>query len=219
MSGRRRAKVAIDVAMAAVLAAVMATALVQEVPHERLGVALFVLMVAHAILNRRWLASVFRGRYGVVRVLQVVVLVGLSACVLGQVASSLVLSKHAFGWLPSLPGASWARRMHMLCSYWSFVLAFAHAGLHVRMPRHLSAGRLWAIRAVLFAIACYGAYSFVRLGMLPYLAGQMLFAAADFGAPMALALARYASVGVLVACLAHCVRMASEATARRGRQP
>jgi hypothetical protein len=202
--------------MGAVLVAVMATALVQEAPHEWLGVGLFVLMVAHAVLNRRWLASVFRGRYGVVRVLQVAVLAGLVACVLGQVASSLVLSRHAFGWLPSLPGASWARRTHMLCSYWSFVLAFAHVGLHARMPRRMPAGRLWAHRAVLAAVACYGAYSFVRLGMLPYLAGQVLFAAVDLGTPMALALARYASVGVLVACLARLARVAAEGARRKG---
>lgn len=219
MNGRRRAKVAIDVAMAAVLVVVMATALVEEAPHEWLGVALFALMAAHAWLNRRWLASVFRGRYGVMRVLQVAVLLGLAVCVLGQVASSIVLSKHAFGWLPALPGASWARRTHMLCSYWSFVLAFAHAGLHVRMPRRMSAGRLWALRAALAVVACYGAYSFVRLGMPAYLAGRVQFAAADFGAPLALVLARYASVGVLVACLARCARMLAEGAARREARP
>ena len=55
---RRTVKIAVDIAMAAVLVAVMTTAIVQEAPHEWLGVTLFVLLVVHIVLNRKWLASV-----------------------------------------------------------------------------------------------------------------------------------------------------------------
>ena len=92
--------------MAVLFIVVMATALVQEVPHEYVGVALFIAVVAHIALNRRWFKALFRGRYNAVRMLQLVAVVGLLACMLGQVISSLVLSKYAFGFLPSLPGAS-----------------------------------------------------------------------------------------------------------------
>lgn len=194
--------------MAATFVATMATALVQEAPHEYLGVALFALVVAHIVLNRRWLAALPRMRRNALLVAQAVTLALLVACIAGQVASSFVLSKHAFGFMPALPGASWARRVHMLCSYWSFVAAFAHAGLHMRAPAHMGQRRLRALQVVLTAVCCYGAYSFARLGMPAYLAGCVQFAMADFGTPLVLSLARYASVAVLVATVAYRVREA-----------
>ena len=135
MKQARLLKVAVDIAMALVLVAVMATALVQEVPHEWLGMALFVLMAIHMVQNRRWLGSILRGRHTPLRMVQIVVIVVLTVCFVGQIASSLVLSKYVLGFLPALPGAAWARRVHMVCSYWMFALAFAHAGLHARIPR------------------------------------------------------------------------------------
>lgn len=194
--------------MAATFVATMATALVQEAPHEYLGVALFALVVAHIVLNRRWLAALPRMRRNALLVAQAVTLALLVACIAGQVASSLVLSKYAFGFLPALPGAAWARRVHMLCAYWLFVAAFAHAGLHMRVPARMDARKRQAMRVVLAAISCYGVYSFVRLGMPAYLAGRVQFAMADFGTPLVLSLARYASVAVLVATVAYRVREA-----------
>lgn len=208
MKGKKTAKTVLDIAMALVLVAIMSTALVQEAPHEWLGISLFVLLVAHIVLNRKWLASVFRGRHNALRIVQIVVVVGLAACIVGQVASSLVLSKHAFGFLPAFPGAGWARRVHMLCSYWAFMLAFAHAGLHVRVPRDMAQWQTWAARIVWAAVACFGAYSFVQLGLWQYLTGQVQFAFADYDTPLALALVRYASVAVLVAGVFHCIRKA-----------
>ena len=206
MTRKKAVKIALDIALALALAAVMTTALVQEAPHEWLGIVLFVLVVVHIVLNRKWLAAVFRGRYGALRVLQVVVLAALAACIVGLIASSLVLSKHAFGFLPALPGASWARRVHMLCSYWAFVLAFAHAGLHMRIPKDMPSWQTWAVRVLLAAVACFGVYSFVQLGLWQYLAGQVQFAFADYGTPLALTAVRYASVAVLVMVVFHCIR-------------
>lgn len=207
MTGKKTLKIVLDVALALVLVAIMATALVQEAPHEWLGIALFVLIVVHIVINRKWLAAVFRGRYGALRVLQIVVLVALVACIIGQVASSLVLSKHALGFLPVLPGASWARRVHMLCSYWSFVLAFTHAGLHMRTPKGMSSWQIWTARIVFAVVACFGAYSFVQLGLWQYLTGQVQFAFADYSTPLLLAAARYASVAVLVMGAFHYIRV------------
>ena len=197
---------AIDAAMAASFVAVMATALVHEAPHEYLGIALFALVVAHVVLNRRWFAALTRGRYNALRVMQLMAVVGLLACIVAQVVSSLVLSKYAFEFLPALPGAAWARRLHMLCSHWGFVFAFAHAGLQFRtalvrlgVGRLLGTVSLWVCRVAFVAVACFGAWSFVTLGLPAYLTGQVQFAFADYSVPAALAYARYASAGVLVA--------------------
>ena len=217
---------------------VMACAIVQEAPHEVLGTLLFVLMGVHVALNRRWFVALGRGSYGPVRALQTISIVGLLACMVGQVLSALVLSRHVFAFLPTLPGTAIARRAHMLCSYWSFVFAFAHAGLQLKTVmarmRAARAGRRddggvkggdsrpvtgsrpaassarLVTRVVLLVISCYGAWSFVRLGMPGYLLGRVEFATVDFEAPLALSVARYASVAVLVAALFHVLRSALE---------
>lgn len=209
--GRRLARIVVDAVLAVLFVAVMATALVQEAPHEYLGIAVFAAVVAHIVLNRRWFKALFRGRYNAVRVLQLVAVAGLVACIGGQIASSLVLSKYAFGFLPALPGAGWARRVHMLCSYWGFLFAFAHAGLQLKGFERLvrpgsvasPAFAVWPVRIIFMAIACYGVFSFVQLNMGAYLFGQVQFAFADFATPIALICARYAAIAVLVAGLFH----------------
>ena len=207
-SAKKVAKTIVDVLLAADLVAVMATALLEEAPHEYLGVALFVLMVVHVVLNRRYFTHLAKGRYTPLRVLQLIAVIGLVACVIGQVASALVLSKHAFSFLPAIPGASWARTVHMLLSYWCFVFAFAHVGLQVKAKLPV-----W-LQIALIAVACFGVVSYVQLNMAPYLFGQVMFAAADYASPLALIFARYASVAVLVAVVFHYIRVALRKTAK-----
>ena len=208
MKGNRAIKIAVDVAMSVVLVATMATALVQEVPHEWLGIAMFVLMLTHVVLNRKWILGVVRSRRKASYMLHLILIVALLVCLVGMIASSLVLSKHVFGFLPALPGAAWARRIHMLFSYWMFVLTFAHMGLHIRLPRRMETWKLWTLRAFAVVGACYGVYAFVRLGLFDYLTGQVQFAMADFQIPLPITFLRYAGVGVLVAVVFHGVQLA-----------
>ncbi len=226
----RRVRIVVDAVLAGLLVAVMATTLVQEAPHEYLGASLFVAAVAHVALNRRWFKALARGRYNAVRILRLVTIVGLFVCVVGQVASALVLSKFVFGFLPVLPGASLARRVHILCSYWGFVLAFAHVGLqlkgfcrlmHVGGARNTSGARrhaIWAGRFLFVIIACFGAYSFVRLGFGAYLFGQVQFAVAGYGTTIVPSLMGYASIAVLIAGLFHCLRDVFEVLEKGWRQ-
>lgn len=224
---RSWARIAVDVALALLFVVVMATAIIQEVPHEYFGVALFAVVVAHIVLNRRWFKTLFRGRYGTVRIMQLVPIAGLAVCIVGQIASALVLSKYALGFLPALPGASWARRVHMLCSYWSFVFAFAHAGAQfkgfarlARTNMHaMPSVAIWLARALVTTISCYGVYAFVRMGLGAYLLGRVQFAFVDSATPLALACARYAAVAVLVSSLSHCLCSIVGGIARRNRRP
>ena len=201
-------RLAIDVGMALVFVALMATATVEEVEHEWLGSSMFVLFTTHQVLNRKWWTSLLKGRPSAVQLLGSAATLGLTLCIIGQAASSLVLSEHAFGFLPAFPGAAWARIVHMLCSYWGFVLAFVHAGFHVRsLAKSKGAHALaWPARIVWFAVAVFGVWSFIKLDLGTYLFLRSQFLFVDVSVPLALTAAEYAAVGVLVAGVAHYVR-------------
>ncbi|MBQ9042218.1 MAG: DUF4405 domain-containing protein [Eggerthellaceae bacterium] len=212
--GKAIARILVDVLLAVCFVAVMATALVEEAPHEFLGLALFAFIVVHVVLNRRWFTALAKGRYTVVRVLQVVSVIGLVVCVVGQAVSALILSKHALAFLPALPGASWARQVHMLCSYWSFAFAFAHMGLQFKTMlsrmgglRNAPQAVLWLLRIVWLAVAVFGSASFTQLGIADYLFARIQFASADYDAPLALSFARYASIAALIAGCFHYLRV------------
>lgn len=74
----RRVRIVVDAVLAGLFVAVMATALMQEEPHEYLGTIMFVAVAAHVALNRRWFKALARGRYNAVRMLRLVMIVGLS---------------------------------------------------------------------------------------------------------------------------------------------
>lgn len=207
-------KIAVNVAFGAVWVLLMASAVVEEVPHEWLGIAAFALFAAHQVLNRAWWARLFKGRYHALRRVQTVVNLALVACLLGQIVSSLILSKHAFGFLPVIPGASWARVVHLVCSYGGFLLMAAHAGLHVQPLARKLAGKpgersaasvlaLWAARAIFATVACFGAWSFAQLDLASYLSLQVQFAFADDTVPFMFSVAQYAAIAVLAGGIAH----------------
>ncbi len=217
-TGRNRAlRCAVDLAFAIVLVMLMTTATVQEAPHEWLGMAAFALFAVHTALNRRWWRALLRGRYTALRAASTVTALGLAACLVGQMASCLVLSEHVFGWMPALPGASWARVTHLLCSYWGFVLAFAHAGLCLhRLTGH--AKRAPVARTVgiacSIAVLCTGAWSFIQLDMATYLLLHSQFLFVDPSVSLLTTAGRYALAGAAVTCVANFAARAMLCTSR-----
>jgi hypothetical protein len=173
---------------------------------------------------------VAKGRQTPVRVLQLISVIGMALCLLGQLVSALILSQYAFGFLPAIEGASWARTVHLLCSYWLFVFAAAHVGLNFKtMLAHMGAGKrapsgqegvsasVWATRIIWAAVAIFGAVSFVQMGIAGYLFGLVPFASADFGAPLILIFVRYAAIGALIAGIFHYIRLALMRKEKHGR--
>lgn len=198
----------VDVGLAAMFVTLMTTATVEEVAHEWIGITTFALFVVHQVLNRRWWKNLLRGKYTLLRSVGTIVNVGLLLCILGQMTSSLILSEHAFGWLPAFPGAAWARIMHLVCSYWGFILAAVHTGLHVhtfvRGRTHVHKRRVPVVPIVVSALfVAAGTWSFVQLDMGTYLLLQSQFLFVDYAIPLPLTALRYLLVAAGMACLAH----------------
>ena len=198
---RRRTAVrrVVDVSLAIAFTLLMATALVEDFAHEWLGIASFVLVAAHQVLNRAWWRVLPCGRYTARRVVSTVVNLGLVCCTVALVGSSVVISTHAFGWLPAISGASWARTAHLAGSYWAFVFAAIHAGFHAQpvLVRVWRQGHV--VRMVLFvacvACALAGSWCMVTLDVWTYLTLSAPFVFVDATVPLAGRFAQWALAG------------------------
>lgn len=90
----------------------------------------FVLFAGHQICNLNWYKRLFQGRYTPIRIFQTVINLLTLAAMLMQIYSGLILSRHVFAFLPIQGGLALARWLHILGSYWGFMLMSLHLGLH-----------------------------------------------------------------------------------------
>ena len=106
MNKTMRLKIAVDLGMTVLLFVLMAYQLTGDFAHEWAGAAMFLLFIAHHILNRRWVMNLGKGRYTPVRILQSALDILLLAAMLGLMVSGIILSRHVFGFLPISGGAA-----------------------------------------------------------------------------------------------------------------
>ena len=170
MKSKQIVKIAVDVAMTAVLLLLMTYELIGQVSHELLGIIMFVLFILHHILNSRWIKNLIRGEYTALRTLQTVLVVSVLLSMAGSIFSGVALSRHIFSFLPFGNGLSFARKLHMLSAYWGFAFMSLHLGFHWNMmmgmakwlTKKTSVMRTWVLRIIALIIAGYGVYAFVK---------------------------------------------------------
>lgn len=119
-----------DLIMTALLPVLMVYSLIGEDVHEWAGIVLFALFLLHNGLNWKWYKNLFQARYNGVRVLGTVVNILIFLLMLSLMASGIVMSRYVFQFLAIDGGASLARTVHLAASYWFYVLASVHLGLH-----------------------------------------------------------------------------------------
>lgn len=167
--------------------------LVREATHEWIGVGMFVILIVHHILNRKWTRHIGKGKYTPVRIMQTILVCLLIISILGSMLSGIILSRHVF-YFTNIRGISvLAGRVHMTCAYWGFVLMSLHLGIHWRMimaatgkqssrldsgkPQHI---RSWILRLLGVAVALYGLYAFVKRNIASYFFLQVHFVFFDY---------------------------------------
>ena len=193
-------KIMVDAAMTAALLLLMPYELIGTLPHEIIGTAMLVLFIVHHILNRKWTASVFKGRYTAMRSVQTAVILLMFLCILGSGVSGILLSKHLYTFLPDVAFSSLSRRVHMLCAYWGFVLMSLHLGFHWRRMvtamgrRKKSRIRTIVVRTLGVCIALYGCNAFVKRGVGDYLFLRTAFAFFDYSEPVILFILDYMAI-------------------------
>jgi glucan phosphoethanolaminetransferase (alkaline phosphatase superfamily) len=161
-------KLVIDLVMTVLMLVLMACRLTGNTIHELLGVSLFILFIVHNILNWGWYKTLLKGRYNTLRILHTVVNILLLAAMLALMISGIMFSRTVFAFM-DLNGGLFARKLHMLSTYWGFILISMHLGMHwgvimdtARKLANIIApnrNRTFTLRIIAVLIAVYGVYA------------------------------------------------------------
>ena len=209
-----------DAVMTVFLLCLMAYQVMGETLHEWGGVAMIVVLIVHHILNRRWYAALFRGKYNAWRIVTVIV----NTLLLGSIALTAVcgmsMSAHAVPFLYGMLPVAFARRFHLAMSFWSFILIGIHLGLHIPA---MTAGLKWpapvktALAVVSAVIAVAGGWLFVSNGIPDYILFRTPFAFFDEDKTAMRVFSENAAMLVTFAFMgAACARVIRQAARRRG---
>lgn len=197
-------KILVDICMTAALLACMSYLLIGEKSHEWIGSGMFVLFILHHILNRKWYKNLFHGKYSILRILQTAVNFLTFICMIGLMVSGIILSRYVFDFIRIRGMTSFARTLHMLSSYWGFVLMSIHLGLHWGMllgmiKKMVGKNRLpdilrWCLRGAALLIACYGLTAFIKHDLLSYMLLKKRFVFFDMEQPLFLFFLDYTAI-------------------------
>lgn len=163
MKCKQVVKIIIDIAMYLIFVALMQEHLWSDGFHEWIGMILFVLFIAHNILNFRWYRNLFKGKYTATRIISTVVNLALVAAMICCMASSVLVSGKVFAFL-DLGGARLGRVLHLVATAWAFVLISLHLGLHFTplVNKFKQRKLLLRIGQIFVALlALYGIYVFI----------------------------------------------------------
>ena len=173
----------VDVCMTVLLLCLMAYQVTGDTLHEWFGVGMTVLLIVHHILNIRWYAVLFKGKYNAYRILTTIVNTLLLASIALTALCGMSMSGHAVPFLYGLLPVSLARRFHLAMSFWSFVLMGLHLGLHLpAMTAKVKPGK-WGKLILTGAFICaagVGLGLFLRNGIPDYLFFHTPFAFFDY---------------------------------------
>lgn len=196
---KKNVKAVIDVMMTALMLLLMAYSLIGEKNHEIIGTVIFVLFLTHHILNRKAMFSVLKGKQSPWRIINTTVNILLFAIMILLPLSGIAMSKHLYTFLPTYSLASLSRTVHLLLSYWGFVLMSFHLGMH--MDRWINARMNKSLYRVITALSIilslYGAYAFVKRGLYEYMFLITQFVFIDLSESVILYIADYAAIAVL----------------------
>ena len=202
----KKIRTTIDILMVVLLPILMAYSLIGENIHEVIGICMFILFIAHHIINRKWWTGLFKGKYNAVRILNTVINLLLAVYMFLQPVSGILMSKYVLKDMTISGASGTLRTIHMTFAYWGFVLMSFHLGLHIRavsapFTKKMNKTVRTLLAIIFLIISAYGVYAFVKRGIGDYLLMKAMFAFLDFGEQRVRFLLDYAAVMALVASI------------------
>lgn len=190
MKRKMKLKIIIDVLMTIGLFFVSGYQFWGEAPHEWVGTGMFIMFIAHHILNLNWYKGITKGKHSVTRIFQLSINIALLLVMIMEMYSGIVMSRYVFDFLSIGNGLALARKLHILGAYWGFILMSIHLGMHwniiVKMVQKTniikgkSKLRSSISRLCGFIIFCYGLYAFIQRDFLTYLFLKSEFVFLDY---------------------------------------
>lgn len=225
--GKKRFRSVIDIAMTISMPVLMAYELAGEALHEYLGIAVFILFVIHHVLNWKWIKGIVKGCCAAARILNLAVNLLLLVIMFLLPFSGAVMSRHLFRFLDFGKSIAAARTVHLLASYWGFLLMSLHIGFHwnamrsaIRSRTEPTAGiRKKPLYAALAAISAYGIYAFLRRGIADYLFLKNRFVFFDFSEPLIFFLLDYFAIMEAIACAGYYLMLALRKLSQKNSRP
>lgn len=195
MKLKQKCKISLDISMTLLLFVLMAYQITGQFAHEWAGAAMLICFIAHHILNAQWARNLLKGKYNGFRIFQSAIDLLLLADMLALMVSGIQLSRYVFAFIPGFGSIATARRLHMLASYWGFVLMSVHLGLHwglvTGMLHRASGGKPSPVKTaaawgVAGSLGAYGAYAFWHHQIWMYLFLRTEFVFFDYSQPAVL---------------------------------
>ena len=198
---KQTVRIVIDLAMALLLLLLMAYSLIGEELHEVIGTVMMALFIVHHVLNRRWFSSLNRGRYDASRIFHTLIDLLLLAAMILQPLSGILMSRYLYTFIKVEGVAELVRTVHMVSTYWGFVLMSIHAGTHLvaplRMLERKSSGMRNVVLILMLIVSVYGVYAFVKRGFIGYMFMRTMFAIFDYSESVMAFIGDYLAVMVL----------------------
>ena len=205
-------KILIDILMMVSMILLMSYALIGEKNHEIVGVTMFALFIVHHVFNWTWIKNIGKGKYTPFRKFQTWMVILIFVCMILQMLSAIVISKHILTFIGLPISVSFARIIHMLGAYWGFVLMSVHMGLHLNAmmammgkKKEKSALLKILLKGVGFLIIAYGLYAFIKRNILSYMFVQNMFVYFDMDEPRVFFFLDYVAIMGAFAGIGHYV--------------
>lgn len=174
--------------------------------HEILGVLIFVLFVLHQFFNRNWYKSLKFGKFNRDRILTTSVNFLILLLMILQTASGVWLSNYLF-LFDFYEGLDAARLMHLVISYWLFILVAIHLGFHFKMLKtQLKIKSSKPLKIFAGAVSIYGIYAFINRQIFDYMTLKSEFVFLDFSENVAFVIVDFLAILILFSCIGYKIK-------------
>ncbi|CAN7234833.1 DUF4405 domain-containing protein [Rhizobium sp. LjRoot98] len=191
--------------------------------HEVAGTAMFLLLIAHNVFNRRWYGTLRKGHPEARSMVTAAINLSLLISMISLLATSLIISQSVFSFL-QIATTFTARQIHTLVGYGTLLIASTHLGLHWSIIMGVVRSRLGIappskagvlmLRALTgFIVAC-GVYSLVAVDVASKLAMEMPSGFGTYEIATSALLLQHVSIVGLGVSIAHYSLKALQACAR-----
>jgi hypothetical protein len=201
-----------DLTAAAMLLGGLAYYWLDNTAHELIGTAMFSLLVAHNIFNRRWYRTAMKPPRARARAIDVTLTLTLLIAMAVLLVSSVLISRTVFGFL-ALDVSYTVRQIHMLAAHWVALIVSVHIGLRWSIVMNsmrnrlrldtTSRVRIAVLRAMAFGASMHGVQASFEMKI-----GAKLFLLPvldmwDFNNSASVFFLHYVSIATLYATISH----------------